>query len=65
MVSRLSIKVVSETPNADSISDSEEIVKLGLVPIPSVANFILVKFPNKGKFSANKVIKQGETDDTH
>ena len=34
---------------------TKEIVKLGLVPIPSVANFILVKFPNKGKFSANKV----------
>ena len=34
---------------------TKEIVKLGLVPIPSVANFILVKFPNKGKYSANKV----------
>tara|TARA_B100001750_G_C14871047_1_gene285698 strand:- start:207 stop:497 length:291 start_codon:yes stop_codon:yes gene_type:complete len=34
---------------------AKEIVKLGLVPIPSVANFILVKFPNKGKYSANKV----------
>jgi histidinol-phosphate aminotransferase len=34
---------------------TKEIVKLGLIPIPSVANFILVKFPSKGKFSANKV----------
>ena len=34
---------------------SKEITKLGLTPIPSVANFILVKFPNKGKFTAKNV----------
>ena len=34
---------------------TKEIAKLGLVPIPSVANFILVKFPTNGKFSANNV----------
>ena len=34
---------------------TREIGKLGLVPIPSVANFILVKFPPTGKFSAKKV----------
>ena len=28
---------------------------MGLTPIPSVANFILVKFPSNGKFSAKKV----------
>ena len=36
---------------------SNEFVKLGLTPIPSVANFILVKFPTTGKFSAKKVNK--------
>ena len=34
---------------------TKEIIKLGLIPIPSVANFILVKFPSMGKFSANNV----------
>ena len=34
---------------------TRELDKLGLVPIPSVANFILVKFPPTGKFSAKKV----------
>ena len=34
---------------------TKEIIKLGLIPIPSVANFILVKFSSKGKFSANNV----------
>ena len=34
---------------------TKEIIELGLIPIPSVANFILVKFPSKGKFSANNV----------
>ena len=36
---------------------AKEIIKLGLIPLPSVANFILVKFPSKGKFSADKVNK--------
>tara|TARA_Y100000590_G_scaffold190232_1_gene216517 strand:- start:565 stop:1665 length:1101 start_codon:yes stop_codon:yes gene_type:complete len=35
----------------------KEMAKLGLVPITSVTNFILVKFPLKGKFSAIKVNK--------
>ena len=35
----------------------KEIVKIGLIPIPSVANFLLVKFPKKGKFSATNVNK--------
>ena len=34
---------------------TKEIVKLGLIPIPSVANFVLVKFPKEGRFSAKKV----------
>jgi len=34
---------------------NNELIKMGLIPIPSVANFILVKFPYNGKFSANKV----------
>ncbi len=34
-----------------------EISKLGLVSIPSIANFLLIKFPNKGKFTAKKVNK--------
>ena len=34
---------------------TKEIIKLGLIPIPSIANFILIKFPSKGKFSANNV----------
>ena len=34
---------------------AKEIIKLELIPIPSVANFILVKFPSKGKFSAKNV----------
>ncbi len=34
---------------------NNELIKLGLTPIPSVANFILVKFPSNGKFSAKKV----------
>ena len=33
----------------------KEIINLGLIPIPSVANFILVKFPGKGKFTAKNV----------
>ena len=36
---------------------AKEIINLGLIPLPSVANFILVKFPSKGKFSADKVNK--------
>ena len=34
---------------------TKEIINLGLIPIPSIANFILVKFPSLGKFSAYKV----------
>jgi len=34
---------------------TKEIIKLGLIPIPSIANFILIKFPSKGRFSANNV----------
>ena len=34
---------------------TSEIIKLGLIPIPSTTNFILVKFPSKGKYSANNV----------
>ena len=36
---------------------NKELINLGLIPIPSVANFLLVKFPNKGRISANKVNK--------
>jgi len=34
---------------------TKELVSLGLVPIPSVTNFILVEFPSRGRFSAKKV----------
>ena len=34
---------------------TQEIIKLGLIPVPSVANFLLVRFSKIGKFSAKNV----------
>ena len=36
---------------------TKEIINIGLTPIESVANFVLVKFPKKGRFTSKKVYK--------